>query len=97
MVGFRSLKAELDEDLAGILQRVEQFKTKIKANLYSNENQDGLLTRGEEKYLSCLQIEYQRLENLYREDEAQWAENLETVKAQSERLKDELQEALRRQ
>ena len=37
-------------------------KPKIKANVYSDENLDGLLTREEEQYLSCFMIDYQKLE-----------------------------------
>ena len=42
---FDELKAELDTELQAILERMDNLKLKIKANIYNEENLDGLLTR----------------------------------------------------
>ena len=63
-----------------ILERIHNIKTIIKENLSSQENPIGVLTRQEQAYLGCLETKHVQLEELFRKDEAHWAENFEGVK-----------------
>ena len=88
---------EIDASLAKALEHLEYARTKIRSNVFSKENPHGLLTRREKKYLKCLELDYQGLDDLMRQDEAHWAENLEIVKRDSLRIKDEIEAMLKRQ
>ena len=55
------------------------------------------MTRGEEKYLSCLELNHRDLEKLFREDEAQWAENLEIAKRKAESIKEKIEALIEKQ
>ena len=78
--GFQSLKSDIDSDLAVIHERIEIVKEKIRDNVNKDKKQDGLLTLKEADYLSCLEFGYERLELLFREDEAKWTKEIDQVK-----------------
>jgi len=61
-------------------EKLDQAKQKVKANLKSARNKDGLLTRGEQAYVKCLELQKEQLEVLFSEDEAHWRENLDKAK-----------------
>ena len=94
--GFRTLKPELDTDLQAVLEKIGALKIKIKSNVRGKDNPRGLLTRDADLYLACLTIQHEKLEGFYREDEAQWTEHLETVKAQASQMQAELEELMQK-
>ncbi len=52
------------------------MKAKIKANLKTGQNPDGLLLETEADYEECLTIKHERLENLLKREEEHWEQNL---------------------
>jgi len=69
----------------------------IRDNIHSDQNSEGVLTRGEANYLGCLELKHQELETLFRQDEASWAENVEIAKRKADEVKDKIQAILERQ
>ena len=63
---FNGLKGEIDTEMLGILEKMEGLSQKVKANVRSDENPEGLLTRREEEYLRCLETGHRELEDLLR-------------------------------
>ena len=63
---FNGLKGEIDTEMLGILEKMEGLSQKVKANIRSDENPEGLLTRREEEYLRCLETGHRELEDLLR-------------------------------
>ena len=79
MTCFTLVKKEIDQQMKVIQEKVDIVIATIKANVQSVDNPTGLLMRGEAEYLKCLQIKNERLEELMRQDEAHWAENLDMI------------------
>ena len=52
----------------------------VKGSVLGKENPKGVLTKSEQEYIACLEMQHVRFESLMRQDEAHWAENLEMVK-----------------
>ena len=89
--GFNSLKSEIDDGMARAHQELDGVRMKIRENILSNENTDGLLTGKYDDYIKCLEINYRDLELLLRKDEATWTENLEITKRDAKEINEELQ------
>ena len=70
--GFRSLKAEIDDEMAKVHEALEKVRRKIHENIVSDENKDGLLIGNYDDYLKCLEMNYRDLELIFRKDEAKW-------------------------
>ena len=68
LTAFDKLKQEIDREMSVVLDRVEAIKGKLRSNLHSENNGDGLLRQSEEDYFKCLQIGYLQLEQLFRSD-----------------------------
>ena len=83
VTGFKTLKAEIGEEMAKAHEVLDGFRKKIQENILSDENRDGLLTGKLDDYLNCLEIKYLDFELLLRKDETKWAENLEIMKKKS--------------
>ena len=58
LAGFKSLKEDIDTDMAKIHEISDGVRTKIRENILSNENRDGLLTNKQEDYLKCLKMKH---------------------------------------
>ena len=94
---YLQVKSEVDTQMAQIHERVQNVKCIIKENVQSDENLSGVLTREETLYLECIEIKHVQLENLMRQDEAHWAENLEIIKRQAQEIQDEIKTFLAQQ
>ena len=81
--GFRSLKAEIDDEMAKVHEGLEGVRRMIHENIVSDKNKDGLLTGNFDDYLKCLVMDYRGLELLLRKDEAKWTDNLQIMKKNS--------------
>ena len=92
-----AVKIEIDASLAKAQKHLEEARMKIRSNLLTEENPYGVLTRGEEKYLKSLELDYRSLENLMRQDEGHWTDNLEVVKRDSIKIKDQIEAMVKRQ
>ena len=66
-----------------MLSKLDALQQKVKANLKTEQNPDGLLTRQESKYLDCLSIKHSEFENILMQDEAYWAENTELARSEA--------------
>ena len=66
--------------MAKVLQELEHIKLKFRANLLTDNNQDGLLVQSEQDYIACLEIKHRSLEELLRRDAAHWGLDLEKAK-----------------
>ena len=75
-------------------EHLEDARVKVRTNIVTEENPYGLLTRGKENYLKCLEFDYRGLEDFMRQDEAHWAEHFEVVKRDSLLLKDKIEAML---
>ena len=85
---FNTLNNEINEDMRLLNIGIQVLGMKIKKNLKNDENKDGLLTRPEEDYLQCLELKKDQLDELLRQDEAYWAENLDLMKKEAEKLQE---------
>ena len=54
LVYFKAFKAEIENVLSEVQEKLNYVKDTIKANVWSISNKDGLLTRNKYKYLSCI-------------------------------------------
>ena len=68
-----SLNAALSADLKSVLVTLEAMKLKIKENVQSEDNPNGVLTKTEDEYLTCLALQ-DNLEVKLRDDDAFWSE-----------------------
>ena len=94
--GFRSLKAEIDDEMAKVHEALEKVRRKIHENIVSDENKDGLLIGNYDDYLKCLEMNYRNLELLLRKDDAKWAEDVEIAKREAREINEQLQALLDR-
>ena len=92
--GFRELKTELDGYMQEVLGTVDLMKSRIKDNVKSDANPEGLLLSKYEKYMQCLETKHEELEKVYRSDEANWIQHLENVKSSAATLQDDIAEFL---
>ena len=83
---LQSFKSEIDVDMMALLELTDAIKQKITRCLKTNENPDGLLTQLEQEYLSCLDIGHRKLEDLFSQDDAYWAEKLEKAKKHTDKV-----------
>ena len=60
------LKQEIDSQLSVVHERLDSVRALIRANARSEQNVDGLLTKGESRYLDCLELQRARFEDLFR-------------------------------
>ena len=65
-----------------VLEKLGVLKNKLKDNLHSQDNPQGLLTKDADHYMACLTIQHEKLEGFYREDETKLTKSLKTIKAQ---------------
>ena len=56
MEGLLAVKGEIYEDLLVVHEKLEAAQAKVKANLKSAENPEGVLTGEEKVYFDCLRI-----------------------------------------
>ena len=61
--GIRGLKEEILSDMAVVNQKLDQVNQKIKDNIISDRNPNGLLKKKEEDYLKCLELNHRELES----------------------------------
>ena len=97
MMSFTQVKKEIDSQMAVIKEKVDTVIATITGNVQSDENPTGLLMKGEAEYLKCLEINSKRLEELMRQDEAHWAENLDMIKRQAGEIQDQIKALLEKQ
>ena len=62
--------------MAQINERVKIVKDIVRKSVTKEENPIGVLTRDEQEYIECLEIQHVRFEILMMEDEVHWIENL---------------------
>ena len=91
LAGFNLLKGEIDTDMAKAHEVLDGVRRKIRANILSKENPDGLLTNSQEDYLQCLAMNYRHLEQMFRKDEAVWIKNIELRRKEANEVKKRLQ------
>ena len=94
--GFRSLKSEIDDEIARAHEALNGVRRKIRENILSEKNEDGLLTGKLDDYLRCLEMNYREFELLLREDDAKWVENLKIAKRDAREINEQLQALLDR-
>ena len=94
---FRSLKEEIDCEMARAQQILDDVRKKIRENTTTEENPEPLLGAKEEDYLACLVINFNELERLFRQDEAMWEVNLSIKVREAIELKEKLQAFLTKQ
>ena len=78
-----------------VLEKLDQMSRKIKENIKSEANVDGLLIGEEEQYLECLKLGHRDFEELMQKDDAHWAWNIEDAKKEVEDLKQEFEKILK--
>ena len=87
IVAYLSLKAELDAEFQQIYQQVNNLKLTIGANVKTEANQDGLLLQSEAEYMSCLELDRDKFEQLLQRDKVDWDQNLQSVKQKAQKMK----------
>ena len=83
LTGYNVIKGEIDTGMVRVHEALYDVRRKILENCKSEQNQDGLLTGKQEDYLQCLEMDYRKLEQLLRQDEAKWADNLDVKKKEA--------------
>ena len=86
IVAYLSLKAELDAEFQQIYQQVNNLKLTIGANVKTEANQDGLLLQSEAEYMSCLELDRDKFEQLLQRDKVDWDQNLQSVKQKAQKM-----------
>ena len=92
MAGFLSVKLDIYNQLAEIHGRLDKVKVKIRENVRSQENPEGVFTLQKEDYLKCLELQHEELESLMRYDETHWATNNVQIQRQVYDIQNYLQE-----
>ena len=62
---FLAFKGQFNEDLQIVHEKLTNVKKVLKANIKSKKNPHGLLTRPEQAYLDCLDLNVSQLESLF--------------------------------
>ena len=87
MNAFLQTKGEIDQRMAEVHERLESVKQIIQNNCFKEGGvMDGVLTQDKSAYLDCLVLFHERLERLLRNDEAHWAQNLESSRSQAQQI-----------
>ena len=73
MEDFRQLRSEIDNDVFVMKEFIRDLKKKIKDNIRSETNPDGLLTQKELNYFSNLVLTCDGLAYQLNADEAHWS------------------------
>ena len=58
LMGFRSLKGEIDTELLVVHERMQKITNIIKENIKNESNPYGYLTQNQQDYLTCLQFQH---------------------------------------
>ena len=74
--------------MAAIHERIQIVRGIVKESVISKENPTGVLTKDEQEYMACMEMQHVRLESLMRQDETHWVENFELIKQQAAGIKD---------
>ena len=69
LIGLNALKGEIQAEMAKAHKAFNEVRKKIRENVQSDKNKDGLLTGEQEDYLKCLEMDYRKPEYLLRQDE----------------------------
>jgi len=69
---FSTFKEEVYADLDTISSQLLSVVGKIKANILSKRNPDGVLRHEASEYLSCFQVRKARLQEIFGEDSDRW-------------------------
>ena len=77
------IKGEINTGMVRVHEALDDVRKKIRENCKSEQNQDGLLTGKQEDYLQCLEMDYRKFEQLLRQNEANWADNLDVKKREA--------------
>ena len=72
LVGFESLKHEIDAVMGEAVEKIDAAEALIRANVRTEQNPDGLLTNEPEEYLDCLKIAHRELQELLARDGTFW-------------------------
>lgn len=81
--GLANLQAYFEAVLSTVLDKLDGLKRVVQENIKSEQNPDGLLTRSEQDYIDCLELNYHEFQTLLVQDAAYWAENQDNVAVQS--------------
>lgn len=91
---FNRFKTEIESDLEDLHGHVEAVRTKLIKNTYNQTNKQGVLTHSVDHYLSCVELNHNQLQQLFRDDLAKWKQNLKRSKADLKRMNDQIQIAM---
>lgn len=69
---FITLKEEIEQEMKMVEEQVDILKDKVRANLKSEENPDGLLTCKQDDYFDCVAMEREVFRSLLDKDETHW-------------------------
>ena len=91
------MKSEVDDKMALVHQTLQEIRQLIKSNLHNKDNLAGVMMQEEAEYMACLEVKHRKLEELFRKDEHQLAENIELSKRQADEIKAEIEALMERQ
>ena len=80
--------------MLGVHQTLDGICQTIRDNIQSDENKAVFLTQKEAEYMACLEMKHRDLEMLFRQDEAQWTDNLEVTNREAHNIKERIKELL---
>ena len=72
-------------------EKLENLQKKVIENIYTQENEDGLLIGKLEDYIKCLKLENVKFDQLLQKDESYWMRNANHEKKLAKKTEDEWQ------
>lgn len=94
---YNVLQSELYDEMMKLSDSLERVKGKIRVNVLSEQNQNGLLMSDEQDYLKCLDMNHRGFEELLRKDEVKWSENHDTKMLDAANIGAKIQELMEQQ
>lgn len=69
---FNTFRADIDADILAIRAQILSLTSKIKAQVRSEENPNGLLIQDQAHYLRCLKFQTEELGSVLEKDKGYW-------------------------
>ena len=88
--GLRILKSDVDSKMAIVHEQLDSIRTIVRENTKTKQNKDGVLTSSEAEYLKCVEVQYVKLEELFRKDEKHWTNVRKNSVAEGKNMSDKL-------
>ena len=94
---FKQVRSEIDDEVVQVLEVLTSLAQRIKDNLQTDDNPEGVLELPEEEYLSCLDVRHRDLDEILRSGEEKCAEDLVKAHGVARMMQESLQKLINEQ